>query len=52
MKPMLTQPQIMTAGPPVFRPKPNRVMPPARMQITLKLIAKLPNPPILRASSG
>ncbi|CAM5260088.1 hypothetical protein SALBM135S_02555 [Streptomyces alboniger] len=52
IRPTPAQPQSMTAGPPVPRPKPYRVMQPDRMEMTEKLMAKLPKPPMRRASTG
>ncbi len=51
-RPTPAQPHSITAGPPVFRPKPYSVMQPDRIEITEKLIAKLPKPPMRRASTG
>lgn len=52
MAPTISQPHSITDGPPVFRPKPYKVMQPDKTLMTLKEIAKFPNGPIRRVSTG
>ena len=50
-KPTMIQPSVMTRGPPVAMPSQYDVMPPARIEMIEKLIAKLLNQPSFRFSS-
>ena len=50
-KPTMIQPRMMTRGPPVTMPSQKLVMPPARIEMIEKLMAKLLNHPIPRFSS-
>ncbi|GAA3299368.1 hypothetical protein GCM10020295_37410 [Streptomyces cinereospinus] len=52
MAPTASQPHSITDGPPVFRPKPYKVMQPDKTLMTLKEIAKFPNGPMRRVSMG
>ena len=47
----MIQPSVITRGPPVTIPNQYAVIPPARMEMIEKLMAKLLNQPILRRSS-
>jgi len=50
-KPTMTQLSVMTRGPPLTMPNQKAVVPPARMEMIEKLIAKLLNVDIPRCSS-
>ena len=50
-KPTMTQPMMMTRGPLVTMPNQKLVMPPARIEMIEKLIAKLLNVLMPRCSS-
>src|SRR5437870_13249238 len=45
------QPSVISSGPPMVKPYPNRVTAPVRMEMMENEIAKLENPPMLRNSS-
>ena len=49
--PTPSQPQTMTAGPPVAMPKPYKVRQPDRIEMIVNETAKLENPDIRRRSS-
>ena len=49
--PTMSQPSVMTIGPPVTIPNQYAVIPPARIEMIEKLMAKLLNHPIPRFSS-
>ncbi len=50
-KPTMIHPSMMTRGPPVTIPNQNEVVPPARIEMIEKLMAKLLNPPSPRFNS-
>ena len=50
-RPTISQPHVTATGPPCSNAMPYDVRHPARIEMIVKLIAKLRNPPIARKSS-